>query len=328
MLRVALLSAGAALLAALLWQLGPWHVLDAMSRIGWYFLSVLLLDGFHQAARAGALRACVLQPGLLRYRDALAIRLSGEAVQSLTLMGPILSEPAKAWLLERQGLSLTEAFAATITEYLISSFVTAGMSIAGLLYLVVRFVPAPPIPILAIVIACLFSAFLIASAGAIALRFYLIGTIVSGLARIGLLRGRLRPDMSWINRMEDLLLMVLRDSPARLATIALIEIVAQALLVLELWLLMRALETASSIFFAFVVEASTKVVGIAFLFVPMQLGVSEAAYALIFDAMGLSAASGFAVAFLRRALALVLAGVGLATLAVLTPASQRARSQA
>jgi len=70
------------------------------------------------------------------------------------------------------------------------------------------------------------------------------------------------------------------------------------------------------------------VVGIAFLFVPMQLGVSEAAYALIFDAMGLSAASGFAVAFLRRALALVLAGVGLATLAVLTPASQRARSQA
>jgi hypothetical protein len=37
---------------------------------------------------------------VLRYRDALAIRLSGEAIQSLTLTGPVLAEPTKAWLLE------------------------------------------------------------------------------------------------------------------------------------------------------------------------------------------------------------------------------------
>jgi uncharacterized membrane protein YbhN (UPF0104 family) len=324
MLRRVLLSAGAALLVALLWRLGPLRVFAAGRAIGWYFVPVILLGGAHQALRAAALRACILQPDHLPYRDALAIRLAGETVQSLTVMGPLLSEPAKAWLLEREGLTLRAGFAATITEYLICSFVTAAISIAGLLYFVLRFAPAPPIARLALVVGCLFGAFLIASAWAIARRFYLIGTIISGLARLGVLRGRLRPDLPWINGMEDLLLIVLRDSPARFATIAAVELLAQTLLVLELWLLMRALDTPSPLSFAFAVEASTKVVAIAFLFIPMQLGVSEAAYTLLFDAMALPAASGFAVAFLRRALALGVAGVGLAALVVLTRASPHA----
>jgi hypothetical protein len=58
------------------------------------------------------------------------------------------------------GLTLEEGFAATITEYLICSFVTAAMSIAGLLYLVVRFTPPLAVTALAIGIVCLFSIFL------------------------------------------------------------------------------------------------------------------------------------------------------------------------
>jgi hypothetical protein len=99
MLRLVLLIAGIALLMLLLWQLGPSDVLEALRRIGWYFLPVFLLGGAHQAARAFALRACVVRSGLLRYRGALAVRLSGESIQSLTFTGPVLSEPTKAWLL-------------------------------------------------------------------------------------------------------------------------------------------------------------------------------------------------------------------------------------
>ena len=84
MLRVVLLLGGAALLVLLLWHLGPAAVLDAFNRVGWYFGLVLLLGAAHQATRALALHACVLRRNVLRYRDALAIRLSGEAVQSLT----------------------------------------------------------------------------------------------------------------------------------------------------------------------------------------------------------------------------------------------------
>jgi uncharacterized membrane protein YbhN (UPF0104 family) len=323
MLRLVLLLAGVALLMLLLWQLGPLDVLDAIRRVGWSFLPVFLLGGAHHATRALALRECVLRDGVLRYSDALAIRLSGEAVQSLTFIGPVVSEPTKAWLLERQGLTLKEGFAATITEYLICSFVTAAMSIAGLLYLVVRITPSVAVTAPAIGIVVLFAAFLLASAVAIGRRFYLIGTVIAFLAKIGILRGRLRPDMAWINRMEDLLLIVLRDSPLRFLKITIVEVAAQALLVLELLWLMRALDIVTPISFVFVIEASVKVIGTVFLFVPMQVGVSEAAYAVVFNAIGLPAAAGFAVAFLRRARSLAVAGIGLSTLAVVTRHRER-----
>jgi hypothetical protein len=43
MLRLVLLVVGAALPALLLWRLGPGEVLDALRRIGWYFIPVLQL---------------------------------------------------------------------------------------------------------------------------------------------------------------------------------------------------------------------------------------------------------------------------------------------
>jgi hypothetical protein len=229
MLRVILLLIGVALLTSLLWRLGPSEILDLLRRVGWYSVLVLSLYAAHHATRALALHSCVLRPGLLGYRDALAIRLSGEAIQSLTFTGPLLAEPTRAWLLKRQGLTLQEGFAATITEYLVASFVTAALSIAGLVYLVQHFDPSAVVAGIAIGVVIAFSAFLVASVIAIARRFYLIGTIIAGLAHIGVLRGRLRPDMTWINRMEDLLLAILRDRPVRLIAVVLIEIAAQAL---------------------------------------------------------------------------------------------------
>jgi hypothetical protein len=318
MLRTILLLLGLAMLTFLLWRLGPSQTLDRVGQVGWYSIPVLFLYAAHHATRALALRTCVLRPGVLGYRDALAIRLSGEAIQSLTFTGPLLAEPTRAWLLERQGLTLKEGFAATITEYLIASFVTAGMSILGLVYLVQHFEPPALVTGIAIGIVFVFSAFLVASAIAISRRFYLIGTIIAGLARTGVLRGRLRPDMTWINRMEDLLLAVLRDRPARVIAVAVIEVAAQALLVLELFWLLQALDVAATRSYPFVIEASTKVIGIAFLFIPLQVGVAEGTYALVFNAMGLPAVAGFALAFVRRIRSLVIASIGLATLARLT----------
>ena len=318
MLRVLLLLGGAALLVVLLWRLGPGDVLGAFDRVGWYFVPALLLGAAHQATRALALHACVLRPHVLRYRDALAIRLSGEAIQSLTLTGPVFAEPTKAWLLETRGLTLKEGFAATITEYLIYAFVTAAMSITGLLYLIVTFDPSATVRNIALGMVSLCVVFLLVSVVAIARRYYLIGTLIAALARIGILRGRLTPDMTWINQMEDLLLVVFRDSPARFARVTALETAAQALLVVELFLLLHALRVNASAGTAFVTEASLKFFEFAFLFVPLQLGVSEGSYALLFGVMGLPLAAGFALAFLRRARSLMIATVGLGTLGVMT----------
>ena len=307
-LRRFLLFAGVALLAFLLWRLGPAEILGLLRRVGWYFLLAALLYTAHHAARALALRLSVVRPHLLGYGDALAIRLSGEAIQSLTSTGPLVSEPAKAWLLTRHGLTAQEGFGG----------VAAALSIVALVYLMQRVAFPPLADRIAIGIIIAFSVFLVASVIAIVRRFYLIGTILAGLAKIGALRGRLRPDIAWINRMEDLLLAILRERPGRLLLIALIEVAAQMILVLELFWLLRALETPASPFFAFLLESSVKAIGFAFSFIPLQVGVAEGTYALVFELVGLPAAVGFAAAFLRRIRSLVAASAGLGALTLLT----------
>jgi hypothetical protein len=321
--RIALLVAGTALLVVLLWRLGPVEILATIGQIGWYFVPILLLGGAHQVVRALALKTCILRSGTLRYGDALAIRLSGEAVQTLTLTGPVLAEPTKAWLLERRGMTFTEGFAATLTEYLIYSFVSAVMAIVGLVALVMGFAPRPAITSIAIAIVVMCAVFLAASAIAIARRFYLIGTIVSALSRAGVLRGRLRPDMNAVNRIEDLLLIVLRDSPAQLALVAAMEVGAQALLVFELFWLLRAIHVVVPGSSIFLIEAWVKFFDFAFLLVPLQVGVLEGTYASIFSVLGLPLASGFVLAFVRRARSLAIAGIGLAMLALMTRRRRR-----
>jgi hypothetical protein len=114
------------------------------------------------------------------------------------------------------------------------------------------------------------------------------------------------------------LLVVFRDSPARFARVAVLETAAQALLVLELFVLFHALHVIASAGSAFVAEASLKFFEFAFLFVPLQLGVAEGSYALVFGVMGLPLAAGFALAFLRRVRSLIIATVGLGTLGAMT----------
>jgi len=322
MLRIVLLLLGAALLGVLLWRLGPAEILALVGGAGWYFVPALALYTLHHVVRAFALRACVMRQGLLGYGDALAIRLCGEAIQALTFSGPVLAEPTRAWLLTRRGLTLQEGFAAALTEYLISAFVTAAMSVAGLLYIVQAFRPPPIVAGASIVVAAALGAFLAAAAIAVTARFYLIGTIVNALSRVGLLRGRLRPNLEWINRMEDMLLAVLRDRPVLLGRVLLLETAAQIPLVLELAVLLHALGIDTSFLAPVLIEASAKAIGIVFMFVPQQMGVAEGTYALIFDVLALPAAAGFAIALLRRIRALAVTAIGLALLARLTRATR------
>jgi hypothetical protein len=118
--------------------------------------------------------------------------------------------------------------------------------------------------------------------------------------------------------MENLLLGILHDRPGRAAAIMLAEIAGQVALVLELTWIMWALEFRTPVMSALVIEAATKFITVIFFFVPLQLGASEGTYAVIFDALGLSAAAGFSISFFRRFRSLLIASVGLAALNTLT----------
>ena len=326
--RLAFLLCGLALLAGLVWAVGPADILAMVRRIGWSGLPIVGLYAAYHLLGAVALQACVLRSGVLRFRDALGVRLAGESLQVLTAGGPVLGEPAKAWLLGSRGLTLTESFAATLTEYLIYTFVSAALMIAVLGYLV-AFVPVPrAVGGVALILLAVAAIFLVASMAAILRRFYLIGAIVSGIGRLPIVSRRVNLDITAVHRMEDLLLEILHERPARFAWVALIQTLAHLLLVAELgWLLLR-LGLPSPVGNAWLLDIGTKATGLAFFFVPGQIGAAEGVYAVACQALGLPVAAGVAISLVRRLRSLATAAAGLGTFWVLSRTSRGWRRSA
>lgn len=317
MLRLLFLAAGIVLFAYLFVQLGPGAVVEMLGRIGWNAVPIALTYGVYQCTRALALSVSVTGARRVGFADAVWIRLSGEAVQFLTFTGPFLAEPAKAWLLKGRGLSAIEGFAATLTEYLGYTFTAAALAIGVLAWLLAEGAVSGAVRAGAIGIICAMSAFLVAAAVAIVRRVHLLGAILQGIARLPVIRTRLRPNMADVHRVEELLLGVMHDRPRRFARILMIEAASHTLHVLELFLILRALELGAAFGTAVLIEGAAKFIGVAFFFIPGQVGASEGAHAIIFEAVGLPAVAGFTVPFVRRIRSVVVAAAGLVAMSVL-----------
>lgn len=318
MLRLIFLVVGVLVFIWLFVALGPGAIVEMLGRIGWAAMPIALTYGTYQSARALALSACVPTGRTLRFSDALWIRLSGEAVQFLTFTGPFLAEPAKAWLLKRRGLTAIEGFATTITEYLSYTFTAAVLSIAAIWWLLAHDALSGGNRGAGIVILCIMAGFLVSGAMAIYLRIHLLGAILERIAALPLVRRRLKPNMADVHRVEDLLLEVMHDRPARFASILATEAVSHTLHIFELFLILRALELGAGIGTAALIEGAAKFIGLAFFFIPGQVGASEGAHTIIFEAVGLSAVAGFTVPFVRRIRSIVVAAAGLTSMSVLS----------
>jgi glycosyltransferase 2 family protein len=309
--RAVLLGLGFALFVWLLIRLNAGEVVTLLRRIGWWFALTAAIYGVHQLTRTLAYRVCITAGERTSYWALVRIRLSGEAVLMLTSTGPFLSEPAKVWLLRRQGLNIKSAAAATVLEYLIYTFTSAAFALAATGYMLAHFKLSGAASAGAKVIAVVMAGFLLAAACAIVGRVYLIGAILKGLRKLPLVGKRVRLDEREVRATEDLLFVVLRDRPLRFLSVLAIECMAQALLVLELYALLRTTGERFSLLDPVLIEGATKFIGMAFFFIPGQVGAAEGTYAIIFRAAGLSATAGFALALARRLRSVLVAAIGL-----------------
>lgn len=316
--RLVSLLAGLALFVYLFVHLGPAAVLSMLARIGWGAVPIALAYAAYQLLRAAALSASVPTGRAIAFRDALWIRLSGEAVQFLTFTGPFLAEPAKAMLLRGRGLSTIEGFAATITEYLAYTITSAVLSVGALSYLLLSGDLEGGVRTAALVILAIMIVFLLSSAWAIIARRHLLGAILGGVASLPLVRRRLRPDMAAVHRTEELLLDVMHDHPRRFARVLAIESASHALHILEMYVILLALSVPVSMLTVVLVEGAAKFISLAFFFIPGQVGASEGAHTIIFEVVGLPAVAGFTVPFVRRIRGGVVAALGLWGISLLT----------
>jgi hypothetical protein len=303
-------------LAALVWQLrdiSPGEIWDGIYRVRWGFPAILALGGLRFALRAFAWSLCVEPPARLRFGDAFAAVLCGDAVGNLTPLGPIVSEPAKAAFV-RGRLDLAAAVTALAVENLYYTLSVAAMIAAGTIALLFSFDVGDEVRYTSeIALAIIFAMFAVVI-WILWRRPALASRALSALAR----RGAAFVPASRLDRVRHLEQEIYSFSSRRpdvLARIVVMEIGFHVLGVLEIYLtLLLLLDSAPALLLAFVLEGANRLITVVFKFVPLRVGVDEAGTEWLTQIVGFVPGTGLQVALVRKARMIVWAAVGSALL--------------
>lgn len=305
-----LMLGGFGLLGVLFFQLGPRPILSLFETMGANLIVVIGIFLLHEVVRAAALGRCLPsddRPSLWRLTW---VQCLGEAVRALTHTGPLLSEPARGWMLARHGVEGAHAYAAAVSELIANSSISAIVTMVVLGATLAAVESGPQLTVLSHVLVWLSLAWVLVVTVGLAGRIYIIGAILSRIGRAPVIGRRLRTDPAQIRRMEDAILHVLRDRPATLVQVILLELLAQWLLIVDTWWVFRSMDLPVSMGRTVLVEALTKLAN----FIQL-VGATEGAYVVIFEWLGMTAAVGFALSLVKRVRSLVIAGVSLLLMA-------------
>lgn len=338
-IRIVLLAAGAIVFVAIVRRIGTAEIAGLLRRAGWAVAIVSAIYAVHVGVRAFALwrciasgpgtevcGACVETPRAIAFREVLKIRFAGEGIEMLTFTGPFLAEPAKAWLLNREGLRAADALGAVAIEYVLYTMMSAWMAAASLVLLLQQHAlpAAMRRPLLAVVagIAAITAGFLYA---AISGRGLLVPT---GRAILGVVAPRRAGAIvERVADVEQVLLAFIHRRPARLMALLAIEAAGHALLASEVWVVMRAIAEPVTVLATVAFEGGVKFISVVFFFIPGQVGAQEGVYALLAQAIGRTAAAGLTLALVRRIRALLVAGVGVGVLSTMRATTRAARQR-
>jgi Lysylphosphatidylglycerol synthase TM region len=309
-LRFVVPVAGVVLLGALFLQLGPESILTLFGTIGLNFVTIVAIFVAHEVARAAALGRCLPPGDRLPLWRLTWLQCLSETVRTVTHAGPLVAEPARGWLLAKQGVQGAHAYAAAVSELIVNSSISALVTVVVLVVALLTMDLGPHLRLYAHVLIWTSAAFVLVVAASLISRTYVIGAILRGLPRLPVIGRRLRIDPADVRRMEDAMLRVLRDQPGTLALVIALELVAQAILIFDTYVIFRAMALPISVNATLLVEALTKMANLIQL-----IGATEGAYAVVFEWLGLAAAIGFTLSLVKRVRSLAIAALSLALLA-------------
>ena len=292
--------AGIALFVWLIWRVGPGQIWAGFRQIGWGLAAIVAIAGLRFAVRAAAWQRCVEPPHRLRFTDAFAAVLSGDALGNLTPLGPIVGEPAKAAFV-RARIPIGAALTALAIENLLYTLSVAAMIAAGSIALLIRADVAPALRnaselaiggVFALYVAAVWTMWrrpAVLSRG-VALAARVTGSTALG-ARVSKVQALEQQVYTFGSRRRNTLL-----------PLAALEIAFHALGVLEIHVTLSLLMGAPPpVLTSFVLETVNRLITVVFKPVPMQVGVNEAGTALATEMLGLGLQLGLTLAVIRKA---------------------------
>jgi glycosyltransferase 2 family protein len=310
LLRPLLLAAGVAVVAWLVWDLGPAAVWESIHTLSWR-LGLVVLFPFCLAVAFDTLGWRVLLPECrVAWGTLAAARLAGEAANLLTPTASVGGEPLKAYLV-RDRLPLALGLASVVVDKTTVVMGQAAFLAAGLAVALLALEPSKTV---AIAMAALLAVEILGVGG------FALVQIRGGIAGAGrILRrlgvGRAESHRELLREMDVRLARLYRERRARVLLSALLHTLGWAVGGLEIYLVLTLAGIPVSLATALVLEAVGCAVRFATFLIPGSLGALEGGNVAIFAAFGLPGAAGLSFSLVRRLREATWALVGLGALA-------------
>lgn len=309
---------GAILFAWIVRRTGFDEILQRISQLGSGFLIILLLSFLRHLVRAFSWLRC-LPPesrGAAGIGRLLRARLAGEALGDLTF-GPVVAEPMRL-LVFSEDLPAGRGLSSLAVENIAYAFSSALMVVAGAVAVLATLGLQESIRAAILVALGLTTAIAVGSFVVIAGRIHIASALLTRLASL-LVRdsGRssaIASKLGKLRDLEDYVFDFYARRPIDLLLVAASQIIFHLAGVAEILLTLRLMGSELSPATAFLLESINRAINIAFTFVPGLVGVDEAGTSIMTSMLGLGAASGVALAIVRKIRMFFWIAVGLAVL--------------
>jgi hypothetical protein len=230
----------------------------------------------------------------------------GEAAGALTRTGSLAAEPARAWLLAGESGQGMFAYSAAIGELMANSVMSAGVNVGVAGWAIVTADLKGPVHILAHVVFWGSLVYASAIVGTILSRVRALGVCARLLGRLPFAGRWLRLDPAKVREIEQAIDAVFAHRPSMVVRVLLLEGLAQAFLLCEVYWAIRSMGVPISPASAAFVEVTTRPVSIV-----EVVGATEMGYAAVFSWAGMPAAVGFTLSLVKTVRSLTAGGIGL-----------------
>jgi hypothetical protein len=305
---------GLLLFAYFVRKAGVSQIMVGIRRLGFGFLLILAISAIRQIARSLAWTRCFEAPYSLRFRDAFAARVMGDALGNITPLASVaVSEPSKAAFVTNR-VPLMASFSALALENIFYSLSVAIFIFSGTVALLLAFPLKPALRYASF--ATLAVTVLIVPLGYLIIRkqWKFLSSSLSVLHGRGLGRTWMAKTIPRARTLEDRIYGFYERNSNRLLTILALEMSFHLAGVLEIYTTLWFISdiVAPTLLTAFILESVNRVINVVFKFIPFRLGVDEAGTGMLAKALGFTQAIGAALAIVRKARDLFWTAIGVA----------------
>ncbi len=304
---------GLLLFAYFVRRAGVSQIIFGVRRLGAGFLLILGISAIRQVARSLAWMRCFEAPHRLRFRDAFAARVMGDALGNIVPLASVaVSEPSKAAFVTNR-VPLLVSFSALALENIFYSLSVAIFIFSGTVALLLAFPLKPALRYASF--ATLAVTTLIVPLGYLVIRreWKFLSRSILILHGRGVGRTWTEKAIPRARTLEDRVYGFYKRNSNRLLGILALEMCFHLAGVLEiyttLWFISDKVPTLLT---AFILESVNRVINIVFKFIPFRLGVDEAGTGMLAKALGFTQAIGAALAIVRKGRDLFWTAIGVA----------------